>query len=143
MAKNINYQVYNSRIGEISTFLAEHSSRSTDQQVVIDEIIHKIVIPQKYFVIARNENKVVGTLMGILDTNGYLYLADIFVIPDLRRNGIATSMMFKIIHEYIQQDNVKNIWLQVEEKNTNALNLYYKLGLSNIYSYSYLRKTVG
>ena len=104
--------------------------------------MNRIVIPQKRFIIAYYEQKIVGTLMGILDPHGFLYIADVLVEPKFERKKIATSMFFKIINEWAIPNGVKTIWLQVEIENIKALNLYTKLGFKKAYSYYYLKKNL-
>ncbi|MFX0020526.1 MAG: GNAT family N-acetyltransferase, partial [Candidatus Hermodarchaeota archaeon] len=69
-----------------------------------------------------------------------LYLADIVVDPNHRRKGIAISLIYKAIIEWALPQNAKFVWLQVEIVNKNAINLYKKLGLKELYHYHYLKK---
>ncbi|MFX0037647.1 MAG: GNAT family N-acetyltransferase, partial [Candidatus Hermodarchaeota archaeon] len=69
-----------------------------------------------------------------------LYLADIVVDPNHRRKGIAISLIYKVIIEWGLPKNANFVWLQVEFVNKNALNLYKKLGLKELYHYYYLKK---
>ena len=51
-------------------------------------------------------------------------IIDIYVIPDYRRRGIAKELMNKIIND----KEVKNITLEVNINNKNAILLYNSLG---------------
>ncbi len=140
--EEFTYVYYSERVKEFSNFLAGYSERDQDAQKVLDAIANRIVIPQKCFIIAKSENRVVGTLMGILDPLGFLYIADVLVDPDVRKQNISTSMFFKIIKEWGIPNGVKKVWLQVESENKEAMNLYTKLGLEKAYSYYYLEKSL-
>jgi len=136
----ITYSLYNERTTEISDFLAKYSARPKDQQIIIREITQRIKIPKKCFILARHQEKIIGTLMGVLDQKGILYLADIVVDPNHRRKGIAISLFYKATIEWALPKNAKFVWLQVEIVNINAIKLYKKLGLKELYNYHYLKK---
>ncbi|MFX1359024.1 MAG: GNAT family N-acetyltransferase [Promethearchaeota archaeon] len=138
--KTISYSFYDERNMEVSDFLAKYSARPKDQQIIIKGITQRIKIPKKCFILARIQDKIIGTLMGVLNQNGILYLADIVVDPNHRRKGIAISLIYKVIIEWGLPKNANFVWLQVEFVNKNALNLYKKLGLKELYHYYYLKK---
>ena len=135
-----SYIFHSERVNKISTFLSKFSKRDLQSQNVLDRLVNRIKIPQKRYIVAEYGNKVVGTLMGILDPHGFLYIADVLVDPDIRQQKIATSMFFKIINEWGIPNRAQRIWLQVEIENMEAMNLYTKLGLEKAYSYYYLEK---
>jgi ribosomal protein S18 acetylase RimI-like enzyme len=139
---NFTYIIESERIKEYSQFLGEHSSRNQEAQNVIEVLSKRIIIPQKRFILAKDQNKVIGTLTGILDRHGFLYIVDVFVYPDLRRQKIATSMFFSLINEWSIENRIKTIWLQVESENHKAINLYSNLGFKKAYSYYYLEKNI-
>ena len=135
-----SYDFYSERVNKISSFLSKFSKRDLQAQNVLNRLASRIIIPQKRYIIAEYENKVVGTLMGVLDSHGFLYIAEVLVDPDIRQQKIATSMFFKIINEWGIPNRAQRIWLQVEIENMEAMNLYTKLGLEKAYSYYYLEK---
>ncbi|MGB5910054.1 MAG: GNAT family N-acetyltransferase [Promethearchaeia archaeon] len=138
--KTFSYSFYNERTTEVSDFLAKYSARPKDQQIIIKGITQRIKIPEKCFIIVRAQDEIIGTLMGVLDQNACLYLADIVVDPNHRRKRIASSLFYKAIIEWALPKNAKFVWLQVEIVNRNAINLYKKLGLKELYHYHYLKK---
>lgn len=138
--QKFSYIFYSERVKEFSNFLVKYSKRGQEAQNVLDALANRIIIPQKRFILAEYENKVVGTLMGILDPHGFLYIADVVVDPNFRQQNIATSMFFKIINNWALPNKVKKIWLQVEIENKEAMNLYTKLGFKTVYHYYYLKK---
>ncbi len=137
---NFNYEISDVRNEAFSGLLARFTQRNNAQQEIIDEIVNRLILPKKCFVLAKKQNETVGTLMGVLNPYGYVYIADLFVIPEYRRNGIATSLMVKIIIDWAILNRAKYVWLQVEVENNHAMKLYKKLGMKKAYSYYYLRK---
>ncbi len=138
--EDFTYLIISDRRKEISSFLGKYSKRDQGSQKILDALTKRIIIPQKRFIIAQYEQKVIGTLMGILDPHGFLYIVDVLVDPDFNRRKIATSMFFKLINDWAIPNGAKNIWLQVEIENAKAMNLYTKLGFEKAYSYYYLEK---
>ena len=136
---DFEYIMMNSRVKKISEFLTRFSKWNEDEQNTIQEINQRIVIPKKCYMITKYQNEVIGTLLAVLVPQGYLYIGDMFVHPDYRRQNIATSMLIRLIDEWAVKNAVKNIWLQVEKSNIIALNLYHKLGMKKLYNYYYLK----
>lgn len=136
----INYEIHGERVADFSSLLEKYTKRNNYQQKIIKEITKRIIIPKKKFVIAKLDGETIGTLMGVLNPYGYLYISDVFVIPEFRRQKIASSMLKIIIKDWAISNGVEKIWLQVELKNHNALKLYEKLGMKKLYGYYYLRK---
>ncbi len=140
--KDFTYEFYNERIKDFSSLLAKYTKRDKYQQEIIKEITSRIMVPKKSFVIAKLEGEPIGTLMGVLNPHGYIYIADVFVVPEFRRQKIASSMLKTVIKEWAISNGAKNIWLQVELENNNAMKLYRNLGMKKIYNYYYLRKNL-
>jgi ribosomal protein S18 acetylase RimI-like enzyme len=138
--EKFSYHFYAERTRDFSIFLAKYSKRSIEEQKILKDLTSRIIIPRKCFIVAKHQEKVIGTLMGVLNPYGYLYLADIVVDPEYRREGIANSMINMAINKWTFQNGVNIIWLQVEVDNTPAINLYRKIGMKKIYNYHYLKK---
>ena len=79
--------------------------------------------------------------MGVLNSQGFLYIGDVLVHPQFRRQNIATSMLNKLVVDWGLSNKTKYVWLQVEKDNYKAQNLYQKLGMKIIYSYYYMKKS--
>ncbi len=139
--ENFTYFFHSERLKEYSQFLAKFSNRDQEAQHVLEALYNRIIIPQKRFIIARYKKEIIGTLTGILDNLGFLYIVDVLVHPDFRRQKIATSMFFSLINNWCIPNKIKTIWLQVETENNEAINLYSKLGFKRAYSYYYLEKS--
>ncbi|MBA7520127.1 hypothetical protein ES705_12220 [subsurface metagenome] len=90
--------------------------------------------------LTKYNDEVIGTLLAVLVPQGYLYIGDVFVHPDYRRQNIATSMLIRLNDEWAVANGVKYIWLQVEKVNTKALDLYHKLGMTKLYEYYYMKR---
>ena len=137
---DFEYHIFNSRVKEISDFLARFSKWNEVEQNIIQEINQRIIIPKKCYMLTKYNNEVIGTLLAVLVSQGYLYIGDVFVHPDYRRQNIATSMLIRLIDEWAVANGVKCIWLQVEKVNTKALDLYHKLGMRKLYGYYYMKR---
>jgi len=138
--ENFTYVHYSNRVNEFSKFLAKHSTRSEAEQIILEELSERIFIPKKRFFIAKDQNEIIGTLMGVLDPNGFLYLADLLVDPKYRNQNVATSLYFEALKKWAISKGVRKLWLQVEVDNKKAINFYKKFGFKKIYSYYYLKK---
>lgn len=134
------YEILNERTEEFSSLLARFTKRSKIQQEVISEIIDRVVVPKKCFILAKSQNKIIGTLMGILNPNGYIYMGDLLVDPDYRKQGIGAKMISKLLNDWAIKNGALIAWLQVEKENTNAIRLYENLGFKEAYSYYYLKR---
>ena len=72
--------------------------------------------------------KVLGYLE-IRLVDGVIDIMNLFVNEENRRNGIATSLMNKMIDE----EDYSRIMLEVNENNNEAIRLYNKLGFTEIH----------
>jgi len=138
--RNFEYEISNVRNDAFSGLLAKFTQRDSNQQVIINEITNRIILPIKCFILVKKQNEIVGTLMGVLNSYGYVYIADLFVTPDYRRSGIASSLIAVLLKNWAIPNGAKYIWLQVEIENNNAMKFYKHLGMIKAYNYYYLRK---
>ncbi|MFW9949804.1 MAG: GNAT family N-acetyltransferase [Candidatus Thorarchaeota archaeon] len=139
---DFEYVISNERTTMFSNLLAEHTQRDQSQQRVIDEIVKRINIPKKCFIVAKKQNDIIGTVMGVLNSYGYIYVADLFVLPNYRRIGVASSLMSKLINDWAIPNRFNYIWLQVEKENNQAIKFYEQMGMKKAYSYYYLKKEI-
>lgn len=137
-----NYEIHSERVNEFSSLLAKFTKRDRYQQEIIKEITSRIVVPKKCFILAKWRGEPIGTLMGVLNPLNYVYIADVFVVPEFRHQKIASSMLKTMIKEWTMSNGAEKIWLQVEQKNHKAMRLYENLGMKKVYSYYYLRKDI-
>ncbi|KKL24250.1 hypothetical protein LCGC14_2417200 [marine sediment metagenome] len=137
----VGFFFYDSRVEEFSHFLEKFSKRTKAKQIIINEITQRIIIPKKCFLVANLHEEIIGTLMGVLNSQGFLYIGDVLVHPQFRRQNIATSMLNKLVVDWGLSNKTKYVWLQIEKDNYKAQNLYQKLGMKIIYSYYYMKKS--
>lgn len=134
------YNILDTRVEEISEFLANFSKRNEKEQKIIQKINQRIIIPKKCYMLTKYNNEIVGTLLAVLVPQGYMYIGDVFVHPDYRRQKVATSMLVKLIDKWAVAKGLKYIWLQVERNNIKALNMYFKFGMKKLYNYFYMKR---
>lgn len=135
-----DYNFYDKREKEFSKFITDFTHWSEHEQEIITILTNRIVIPDKTFEIVRSNGLVIASMMGVLVRNKYLYIADVLVHPNYRRKSIASTMLYRLLQEWAYNKGVKMVWLQVEEENENAFNLYKKLGMNLIFDYAYFKK---
>jgi ribosomal protein S18 acetylase RimI-like enzyme len=57
----------------------------------------------------------------------YGYIEDIFVKKEFRKKGIATQLVLEFLN-YVKSNKINKVYLSVNLKNNNAINLYKKIG---------------
>ncbi|MFW9823381.1 MAG: GNAT family N-acetyltransferase [Candidatus Thorarchaeota archaeon] len=139
---DFEYLLFDSRINGISDFLGRFSKRNEREQIIIQEINQRLVIPNKCYMVVKSNNDIIGTLFAVLLPQGFLYVGDVFVHPDFRRQGVASSMLIKLRDNWQFSSYVRMIWLQVEKVNKSALDLYRKLGMTKLYEYYYIKHDI-
>ncbi len=137
---NYDYNFCDKREREFSKFVIEFTHWTKDEQEIISNLTNRIIIPDKLFEIVRYNGLVIASMMGVLVRKRYLYIADVLVHPNFRRKHIASTMLYRLLQEWTYKKGAKIVWLQVEEDNENAFNLYKNLGMNPIFEYSYLKK---
>lgn len=92
-------------------------------------ILNDIKSPSFKYFIAKYNNEIVGyiSFSCVLE----IEIEAIVVKKEFQRLGIGTSLL-KFIFDFAKQNNVKNIFLEVRNSNTPAINLYNKLGFYKI-----------
>lgn len=80
--------------------------------------------------VAVYENKIVGYICAssVIDEGHILNIA---VSPDMRRRGIATVMLEKVIEE-LKKRGCKSIYLEVRASNTVAMKFYENFGFISV-----------
>jgi ribosomal protein S18 acetylase RimI-like enzyme len=98
------------------------------------EVIERIS-KEKACAAAIMGEKVVGIGLGVLD-QGWLGLFSLVTEPKFRRQRVATSITQSLIGWGLSRGAQRG-YLQVEESNDSAQQLYYGLGFTDAYSYWY------
>ena len=80
--------------------------------------------PNEKYIIAKDENKVVGICYGIVkeDRN---QLQAIYILPEYQGKGVGTKLWNEII---LFLDRTKDIYVEVADYNEKAIGFYKKLG---------------
>lgn len=78
----------------------------------------------------QEENGKISALLTAYTAIGEADITNVAVIPEYRRKGYATALISEF--EKIIPDNTEDIFLEVRESNTNAINLYIKSGFEKI-----------
>ncbi len=98
------------------------------------EIIARIP-SEKAYAAAIIDDKIVGIGLGVLD-DSWLGLFSLVTDEKYRRQRVATSITQGLVG-WAQGRGIKQAYLQVEEHNHAAKELYYRLGFQNAYLYWY------
>ena len=84
--------------------------------------------------VARENNLTVGFIYGYIKykasdfvTKGVAQIDALYVLDNYRNKGIGKKLIDKF-YEWCEEDNIKIIEISVFKNNTNAYNLYEKLG---------------
>ncbi|MFP4014238.1 MAG: GNAT family acetyltransferase [Chitinispirillaceae bacterium] len=86
----------------------------------------KVGMGDGLLLLAQKDGKVVGTVMGGYDGHrGWIY--SLAVLPDYRRNGIATKLLGEMQKKLSELGSPK-INLQVREDNAGVIEFYRKCG---------------
>ncbi len=94
--------------------------------------------PQAYFVSMQVEGQPAATGLGVVE-RGWLGAFCVVTAPPFRRIGLAGSVMHALA-DWGKVQGAENVYLQVMENNTPALNLYRKLAFTPLYQYYYAVK---
>lgn len=83
-----------------------------------------------YYIVAKENNEIVG-FAGIKYVLDEADIMNVVTKKSKRNLGIATQLLNELIH-FAQQENIKKLTLEVNEKNLPAIHLYEKLGFKKI-----------
>ena len=94
------------------------------------ESLYKVLYnPLSVLYVAVFEKDVVGyiSMQHIIDEG---YIANLAVLPDYRRKGIARALLLKLV-DYANKQNLVFLTLEVRKSNSAAIDLYKSLGFAN------------
>ena len=98
------------------------------------QLLHVLADYNSLTLVAKEKGRVVGFVMGTVQAEGGPLTAHILTIdvsPQYRRRGIALRLSSEVERIFVER-GVKTCFLEVREDNTEALNLYRKIGYKNI-----------
>ena len=78
------------------------------------------------FFVALLNGEIVGYI-GAHNILGEVYITNVAVFPEYRKNGFGEALIKKLI-ETVKKENADFITLEVRKSNTSAINLYEKCG---------------
>ena len=94
------------------------------------ELLNLLKKPEFFSIIYIPNRKIIGFSL-FLESNKILDLYSIFISPKYRNRGVASSMINNaLIH--CKANSIDKITLEVNEKNTKAINFYKKKNFINI-----------
>ena len=105
----------------------------------IKKILKRLTAPKPCFYIVEDKKPIAVGLT--VTEKEFMVIYNMYTHPDYRRQGIAKTILAKMT-ERGKVKGVKYIYLQVEEDNIEAINLYLKIGMKEIYKYRYLIKWI-
>jgi ribosomal protein S18 acetylase RimI-like enzyme len=105
-----------------------------EQRATHQAMLQRIIF-QTCFATIRAENAIVACGLGVLEGD-YVGLFDIVTAAAARRQGFAQSLIINLL-QWAKARGASTAYLQVEARNTPAINLYTKLGFVESYQYWY------
>ena len=88
---------------------------------------------EKYILISEGDGSVMGfTLFDINGADSFAHLLKILVNPNVRGLGIGKALLNKALDE-LKLRGIKDFFLEVEEHNNPAINLYESVGFKIIH----------
>ena len=93
------------------------------------------------YIVARTEDRPVASLMITREwsdwNNGwYWWIQSVYVMPEYRGQGIFRAMYTKVI-ELAKEQKIAQVRLYVDRQNTNAQEVYQKLGMEECHYLMY------
>lgn len=110
------------------------SNMPVEKSIQMKAIIQRI-IPETIFFTVKEDDQEVGVTLGVFERQ-YLGIYSLLVDPMKRRRSFGYSLM-RFIENWCINNFIQIIYLQVEQDNRAALNMYTKLGYIQLYSYHY------
>jgi len=114
------------------------SVRATQERIKGQKAIIGRILQPKSFFSAKQGKEIIGIGMAVLE-QGNLGIFDMLVNPDFRRQGIAGSLIAKMV-DWGREHSVHSTYLCVQGDNHPAITLYKKVGLKESFRYRYLIK---
>lgn len=135
LSRSSNISIYNCFEDKWFSSFCELKSMKDTEQLILKEILKRIVPEVCYVVLFDDKQEVLACGMGVLEGN-YIGLFDIVTNPQYRNKGYGTQLISAIL-DWGKENGAKNAYLQVVLDNIPALNLYTKLGFKEVYKYWY------
>ncbi len=114
------------------------SGRGTQKRIEGQKAIISRILQPKSFFSTKQDKEIIGIGMTVLE-QGNLGIFDMLINPDFRRQGIAGSLIAKMV-EWGKENSIHSTYLCVQGDNQPAIALYKKVGLKECFRYRYLIK---
>ncbi|MHA1121488.1 MAG: GNAT family N-acetyltransferase [Candidatus Heimdallarchaeota archaeon] len=114
------------------------SGRGTQKRIEGQKAIINRILQPKSFFFAKREKEIVGIGMAVLE-QGNLGIFDMLINPAVRRQGIAGSLIAKMV-DWGKENSIQSTYLCVQGDNQPAIALYKRVGLRESFRYRYLIK---
>ncbi|WP_338599597.1 ribosomal protein S18-alanine N-acetyltransferase [Sulfolobus tengchongensis] len=113
----------------------EIESKSFDNPYPYSLLRAYLFLASKLYLVAKNGDKVVGYVIGIIQYGYRGHIVSIAVKPEYRNQGIGSELLNEIEQRF-KQNGARYSYLEVSISNLSAISFYY----TNGYIISYLRK---
>lgn len=107
---------------------------SEKNRMILQDMIN-IIIPEKYLLLLRQDGKVIGCGMGVIE-DGFAGIYEIVIDTELRGKGYGRQLMLNML-KYAYERGARKAYLQVVAANIPAVRLYESLGFKEAYRYWY------
>jgi N-acetylglutamate synthase len=107
---------------------------SEKNRLILQDMIN-IIIPEKYLLLLRQNGKIIGCGMGVIE-DGFAGIYEIIIDTELRRKGYGRQLMLNML-KYAYERGARKAYLQVVAANIPAVRLYESLGFKEAYRYWY------
>jgi ribosomal protein S18 acetylase RimI-like enzyme len=94
------------------------------------ELLFDIIERGNALIIQHNDTQV-GCVLYDINEHNQLFIYDLYIDPDVRKQNIASRVIHYLIDRAVQYE-AREIYLWSDESNTPANNLYTKLGFKNV-----------
>jgi ribosomal protein S18 acetylase RimI-like enzyme len=108
-----------------------------DKDIVRSGVFHIFDNNHKgYYLIATVNEKVIASLLVLYEWSDWrngnvIWVHSVYVLPAYREKGIFRQMFEHMKQDVMSDDNLKGIRLYVDKTNSNAQNVYKKLGMND------------
>jgi ribosomal-protein-alanine acetyltransferase len=99
-----------------------------------DHLTYLLKTPNAISLKAKADNKIVGFIIGLIETSGKVRIGHIFtvdVVAKHRRSGIGLKLLDELERVFLE-NGVRAVYLEVRADNKAALELYRKKGYGEI-----------
>ena len=93
----------------------------------LEYFITFLTLYPNYFLVVTCSNRVVGYVVGALNSDGSGHVISLAVDPKYRRRGLG-ALLLRSLERKFKESGIFRVFLEVSEWNKVAINLYKKLG---------------